>query len=243
MVNETIKYEYVEENDLYVVEIVETGAERVIDGITVKEVFEIFEEEVNEFSDEQMNDIEIIREMIDVVSALLCIKPYIVQLSLLVNGVLPIDSKNNLKDLNNKNGDNMEWTTLNETEIDEMSLEEFEQCGTIAERSSEDVEFEFNDLKGVFFKIIELGFDLTKTNAFKEAKADWFKSEVDDEDIFLEVFFDKLVNEEIVFKQNKNIIIEASVEDASFDYDYGSISSTHYCSIVIGYNVIIEDID
>ena len=43
MVNETIKYQYEENNDIYVVEIVETGAERTVDGITVKEVFEVFE--------------------------------------------------------------------------------------------------------------------------------------------------------------------------------------------------------
>lgn len=121
MVNETIEYKYDETNDVYVVEIQETGAERTIDGITVREVFEIFEEEVNDFSDEKMQDIEIIREMIDVVSNLLHMKQYIVELALMVYGVIPIIPKNNFK------GDNMEINELYDSieETVDKSLEQF----------------------------------------------------------------------------------------------------------------------
>lgn len=235
--NETIKYQYEENNDVYVVEIQETGVERTVDGITVREVFEIFEDEVNDFDEEKLKDIEIIREMIDVVCAITHTKQYIVQLALMVYGVIPITPKTNLKD------DNMKWTIVKDEEIEPMTLEEFEQLGTIYTDAKEDIEFEFNNLKQVFFKIVELGFDLTKTNAFKEAKEDWFKSSVEDEDIFLDVFFDKLFDEEICFKEPKNILIEEAIEDASFGYDYGSISSVHHCSIVLGYNVRVEDVE
>lgn len=137
----------------------------------------------------------------------------------------------------------MEWTRIKDEVIDEMSLEQFEMCGTIAERMSEDVEFEFEDLKGVFLKILELGFDLTQTESFKETKEEWFKSKVDDEEIFLDVFFERLEYEDIIFKQSKNIIIEHSVIECSIDYDYGSISSTHTEWGTVGYNVLVEDIE
>ena len=92
-------------------------------------------------------------------------------------------------------GDKMVFTeiSISDEEFDAMSLEAYEKLGTIAMRQKEDIDYEFDNLKEVFFKIIEMGYDLTKTKSFEEAKEDWFKSDVTDEDIFLDVFFEKLV--------------------------------------------------
>lgn len=154
-------------------------------------------------------------------------------------------SQNDFKDLNDENGDNMKWTMLDEDTIEEMSLEEFEKLGTIAITQKEEEEFEFENEYQVLMKLLDLGFDFTKTNIFKEVKDEWFKTSVNEAEYLFDDLLTELVTncDEIIFEEPRNIIIEEIVVDCSFDYDYGSISSTHTCYGVLGYNIIIEDID
>jgi len=139
----------------------------------------------------------------------------------------------------------MEWNLVNVEEIDNMNVEEFEKLGTIAITQKEAEEFEFDNEYQVLMKLLDLGFDFTKTNIFKEVKDKWFKSSVNEaEYLFSDLLTELVTNyDEIIFEEPRNIIVEEVVVDCSFDYDYGSISSTHTCYGVLGYNIIVEDID
>ena len=139
-------------------------------------------------------------------------------------------------------GDKMEWNLINVEEIDNMSIEEL---GTIAITQKEEEEFEFENEYQVLMKLLDLGFDFTKTNIFKEVKDEWFKTSVNEAEYLFDDLLTELVTncDEIIFEEPRNIIIEEIVVDCSFDYDYGSISSTHTEWGTIGYNVFVEDIE
>lgn len=166
--NETIKYQYEETNDVYVVEIQETGAERTVDGITVKETFEIFEDLVNDWTDEMMQDIELIREMIDVVSSLIRVKEYEVKLALMVYGVLPITPKNTFK------GDIMEIKqkvkVFSEEQLEQMTDEQYDNLGCIYEATiEEEKDTMYNNQSEVIMALINtFKVDLRSTEAYKK---------------------------------------------------------------------------
>lgn len=245
MANETIKYQYEETNDVYVVEIQETGVERTVNGITVKEIFELFEELVQNWTDEMVEDIELIREIIDILCNLIRVKEYEVKLALMVYGVLPITPKKHFK------GDIMEIKqkvkVYNETEIEEMTDEQFDNCGVIYEHDVEDmdIDVQFEHKYEVIMALLNNGVDLRSTDAYKKLIKEIINRKTT---ISTNTFYDVLYNELFewdcpMIDLGKNIQIECVTEDASFEYDYGSISSVHHCSIVIGYNIKVEDID
>lgn len=243
--NEAIKYEYEETNDIYVVKNPETDVESTIDGTTVRETFEIFEELVKDWNDEMMKDIELIREITNVLCVLIREKEYVIKLALMVYGVLPITPKNTFK------GDIMEIKqkvkVYNETEIEKMTDEQYDNCGVIYEHNVEDVDkyVQFNHKHQVIIALLNSGVDLRNTKEYKKLINEVKRSTTP---INTNTFYDVLYNQLFewdcpMIDLGKNIQIECVTEDASFGYDYGSISSVHHCSIVIGYNIKIEDID
>lgn len=249
MVNETIKYEYEENNDVYVVEIKETGAERTVDGITVRETFELFEEFTNEWTDEMLEDVELIREIIDVMVAFR-IKEYEVKLALMVYGILPINPKTNFKDNNEDNnnykGDKMVKVYRDE-DLNTMTDEQYDNLGCIYEATTEEEkDTMYNNQSEVIMALINtFKVDLRSTEAYEKLINEAKRSTTP---INTNQFYDVLYNQLFewdcpMIDLSKNIQIECVTEDASFDYDYGSISSVHHCSIIIGYNIKIEDID
>ena len=240
---ETVKnFETVEKLGICILEDEEIGIFTRTDVVTIRGLLGVFNMTSNYNSDGDISKRNL--EKKDMIYSIL--KDAEAELKRTVGGVIDITSsiESEIKEVRKiLIGDNMEWTIVKDEDIEPMTLEQFEQLGTIYSDAKEDIEYEFDNLKDVFFAIIDLGFDLTKTNAFKEAKEDWFKSSVEDKDIFLDVFFDKLFDEDICFEEPKNIVIEEAIEDASFGYDYGDISGVHHCSIVLGYNVRVEDIE
>lgn len=149
-------------------------------------------------------------------------------------------------ELNNKKGDNM-IKIYKDEEFETMTDEEFDNLGCIYEETTEEQkETVYTNQSEVIIALINnYKVDLRDTEAYKKLISEVKRSTTP---INTNEFYDELFNQ--LFKWDcpmidlgKNIKIECIVEDASFDYEYGSICTTHKCYIPLGYNIIVEDIE
>lgn len=144
-------------------------------------------------------------------------------------------------------GDNMEIKVFNEKELEQMTDEQYDNLGCIYETTTEEEkDTMYNNQSEVVMALINtFKVDLRSTDAYKKLIKEIMNRKAPiDTNTFYDVLYNELFEWDCpMIDLGKNIQIECVTEDASFDYDYGSISSVHHCSIVIGYNIKIEDID